>query len=107
MLLLDEPSAGLAQAESETLGPLLRSLREAAGCAMVVVAHDVPLLLATCDRLVAMYLGRVIASGDTRCSSTSCSREGTGSATWARRSLRPPGHQRADQGIPPLDGHLL
>jgi len=30
---------------------------------LVVVEHDVPLLLAACDRLVAMDLGRVIADG--------------------------------------------
>jgi ABC-type branched-subunit amino acid transport system ATPase component/ABC-type branched-subunit amino acid transport system permease subunit len=63
VLLLDEPSAGLAQAEAEALGPLLRRVRDASGCAVVIVAHDVPLLLAACDRLAAMDLGRVIAAG--------------------------------------------
>jgi branched-chain amino acid transport system ATP-binding protein len=64
VLLLDEPSAGLAQAEAEALGPLLRRVRDASGCAVVIVAHDVPLLLAACDRLAAMDLGRVIAVGN-------------------------------------------
>src|SRR5581483_3154775 len=64
VLLLDEPSAGLAQAEAEALGPLLRRVRDASGCAVVIVAHDVPLLLAACDRLAAMDLGRVIAAGN-------------------------------------------
>jgi ABC-type branched-subunit amino acid transport system ATPase component/ABC-type branched-subunit amino acid transport system permease subunit len=63
VLLLDEPSAGLAQAEAEALGPLLRRVRDASGCAVVIVAHDVPLLLAACDRLAAMDLGRIIAAG--------------------------------------------
>ncbi|MEW6476952.1 MAG: ATP-binding cassette domain-containing protein, partial [Actinomycetota bacterium] len=63
VLLLDEPSAGLAQAEAEALGPLLRQVRDTTGCAVVIVAHDVPLLLAASDRLAAMDLGRVIATG--------------------------------------------
>jgi ABC-type branched-subunit amino acid transport system ATPase component len=63
VLLLDEPSAGIAQKEAEAMGPLLRRLQEATGAAIVIVEHDVPLLLATCDRLVAMELGRVIADG--------------------------------------------
>jgi branched-chain amino acid transport system ATP-binding protein len=63
VLLLDEPSAGIAQREAEALGPLLRRLRDATGVAMVIVEHDVPLLRATCDRLVAMDLGSVIADG--------------------------------------------
>ncbi|MFP5579614.1 MAG: ATP-binding cassette domain-containing protein [Acidimicrobiia bacterium] len=63
LLLLDEPSAGIAQRESEALGPVLRRLRDATGAAMVIVEHDVPLLRATCDRLVAMDLGSVITDG--------------------------------------------
>jgi ABC-type branched-subunit amino acid transport system ATPase component len=64
VVLLDEPSAGIAQKESEALAPLLRRLRDATGAAVVIVEHDVPLLLATCDRLVAMELGQVIADGE-------------------------------------------
>lgn len=64
ILLLDEPSAGIAQRESEALGPLLKKIRDVTGATIAIVEHDVPLLLATCDRLVAMELGRVIADGD-------------------------------------------
>ncbi|MDP1818969.1 MAG: ATP-binding cassette domain-containing protein [Acidimicrobiales bacterium] len=63
VLLLDEPSAGIAQREAEALGPLLRRLRDATGSALVIVEHDVALLRSTCDRLVAMDLGAVIAVG--------------------------------------------
>ena len=63
VLLLDEPSAGLAEPETEALGGLLRRVRDRTGCAIVIVAHDVPLLLSVADRLVAMDLGRVIADG--------------------------------------------
>lgn len=64
ILMLDEPSAGIAQRESEALGPLLKRIRDVIGATILIVEHDVPLLLATCDRLVAMELGRVIADGD-------------------------------------------
>ncbi|MGC1511783.1 MAG: ATP-binding cassette domain-containing protein [Acidimicrobiales bacterium] len=63
VLLLDEPSAGIAQRESEALGPLLTRVRDATGAAMVIVEHDVPLLVAVCDRLIAMSLGEIIADG--------------------------------------------
>src|SRR5207248_480687 len=58
-----EPSAGLAEPETQELGRLLLRVRDRTGCAIVIVAHDVPLLLAIADRLVAMDLGRVIADG--------------------------------------------
>ncbi|HEV7535610.1 MAG TPA: ABC transporter ATP-binding protein, partial [Acidimicrobiia bacterium] len=63
VLLLDEPSAGLAEPETEALGAMLRRVRDRTGCAIVIVAHDVPLLLAIADRLVAMDLGRVVTDG--------------------------------------------
>ena len=63
MLLLDEPSAGLARAEAEALGPVLKGIRDATGAALVLVEHDVPLLRATCDRLIALDGGRIIATG--------------------------------------------
>jgi branched-chain amino acid transport system ATP-binding protein len=63
VLLLDEPSAGLARAEAEALGPVLKGIRDATGAALILVEHDVPLLRATCDRLIALDAGRIIASG--------------------------------------------
>ena len=63
VVLLDEPSSGIAQRETEELGPLLRRVRAETGCAMLVIAHDMPLISAVCDRLMALDLGRVIADG--------------------------------------------
>ncbi|HEX3828353.1 MAG TPA: ATP-binding cassette domain-containing protein [Sporichthyaceae bacterium] len=63
VLLLDEPAAGLARAEAELMGPLLRRIREATNSAMVIVEHDVGLLRRTCDRIVALDAGRVVAVG--------------------------------------------
>jgi branched-chain amino acid transport system ATP-binding protein len=63
VLILDEPSSGIAQRESESLGPLLRQIRDETGCALLVIEHDMPLIAGLCDRLVALDQGRVIASG--------------------------------------------
>lgn len=63
VLLLDEPSGGVAQAETEALAPLLRRVAAETGCAMVVIEHDMTLLAGLCDRLVALELGGVIAQG--------------------------------------------
>ena len=64
VLILDEPSSGIAQRETEALGPLLRQIRDETGCALLVIEHDMPLISSLSDRLVALDLGRVIASGD-------------------------------------------
>jgi ABC-type branched-subunit amino acid transport system ATPase component/ABC-type branched-subunit amino acid transport system permease subunit len=63
VVLLDEPTAGVAQKETEALPALLRQVRADTGCTMVVIDHDMPLLTSLCDRLVALELGQVIATG--------------------------------------------
>jgi branched-chain amino acid transport system ATP-binding protein len=63
VLLLDEPSSGLAQAETEALGPALLRIVKDTGCAMLVIEHDLPLITNISDRLLAMELGRPVAAG--------------------------------------------
>jgi len=63
LLLLDEPTAGVAQREAEAFGPLLRRIRDELDCAILIVEHDMPLLMGLCDRVYAMDAGRVIAVG--------------------------------------------
>ena len=63
VLLLDEPTAGVAQREAEAFGPLLRRVRDDLDCAIVIVEHDMPLLMGLCDRVYAMVEGQVIAEG--------------------------------------------
>lgn len=62
VLLLDEPAAGLNQAETTFLGSLLRDLQDE-GVSVLVVDHKIDFLDALVDRLVVLELGRVIASG--------------------------------------------
>ncbi|MGQ0832257.1 MAG: MFS transporter [Microthrixaceae bacterium] len=63
VLLLDEPSSGIAQREAEALGPLLLRIRELTGASILVIEHDVPLLSAITDRMIALDLGRVVTIG--------------------------------------------
>jgi ABC-type branched-subunit amino acid transport system ATPase component/ABC-type branched-subunit amino acid transport system permease subunit len=63
VLVLDEPSSGIAQREAEALAPLLERIRTETHCAMLVIEHDMPLITAVSDRLLALELGRVIAEG--------------------------------------------
>src|SRR5581483_2746097 len=63
VLLLDEPSSGIAQRETEALGDLLLQLRDTTGASLVVIEHDIPLVTSIADELVCLHLGRVIARG--------------------------------------------
>jgi ABC-type branched-subunit amino acid transport system ATPase component/ABC-type branched-subunit amino acid transport system permease subunit len=63
VLLLDEPTAGVAQRETEAFPPLLRRIRDDLDCAILIVEHDMPMLMGLCDRIYAMESGRVIAEG--------------------------------------------
>jgi ABC-type branched-subunit amino acid transport system ATPase component len=63
LLLLDEPSSGVAQRETEALGLLLARVREELDTTMVVIEHDIPLVMAIADRIIAMESGSIIADG--------------------------------------------
>ncbi|MEX2537787.1 MAG: MFS transporter [Actinomycetota bacterium] len=63
LLLLDEPSTGIAQAEAENLAPLLRRVRHETGCSMLVIEHDMTLISEVADELLAMDQGATIARG--------------------------------------------
>jgi len=63
LLLLDEPTAGIAQREAEAFVPLLGRLHELSGTTIVLVEHDVPLVFALCTRVVMMETGTVVSSG--------------------------------------------
>ncbi|MFI6825515.1 ATP-binding cassette domain-containing protein [Kribbella sp. NPDC050241] len=62
-LLLDEPSSGVAQRETEALGPLLVDLKKELDLTLVVIEHDIPLIMGISDRIIAMADGHLIAEG--------------------------------------------
>jgi branched-chain amino acid transport system ATP-binding protein len=63
LLLLDEPSSGIAQRETEALAPLLQRIKHETGCALLLIEHDMPLISEISDRLIALELGRPICEG--------------------------------------------
>ena len=63
VLLLDEPSSGIAQSEAEGLAPLLRRIQHETGATMIVIEHDVPLLTRVADELLVMATGQVLTRG--------------------------------------------
>ena len=63
VLCLDEPTAGVAQRETEAFGPLIKEIRRELGAAMLVIEHDMPLIMSISDRVYCLEVGRVIAEG--------------------------------------------
>lgn len=63
ILLLDEPAAGLDDAETRELSHMIRRLAEVWGLGIMLVEHDMGLVMSVCDRLVVLEFGRKIAEG--------------------------------------------
>ena len=63
VILLDEPTSGIAQREVEALAPVIRRLRDEMGASLVIVEHDIPFVSGVSDRLLALEQGLVIATG--------------------------------------------
>ncbi len=63
VLLLDEPTGGVAQREAEAFGPLIVRIQQELGAAMLVIEHDMPLIMSISDRVYCLEAGAVIAEG--------------------------------------------
>ncbi|MFT5223544.1 MAG: ABC-type branched-subunit amino acid transport system ATPase component [Glaciecola sp.] len=63
IVLLDEPTAGLAQRETEAFGPMLQWIRDQLKCAVLIIEQDMPLVSTVSDRVYALQTGRIIAEG--------------------------------------------
>jgi branched-chain amino acid transport system permease protein len=64
LLLLDEPAAGMNEAESDELLANIRRIRAALECSIVVVDHDLRLIMELCDRIQVLDQGSTIAVGE-------------------------------------------
>ena len=63
-LLLDEPAAGMNDAETETLLHTLSELPKKRGLGLLIIDHDMGLIMCLCHRLHVLASGRTIAEGD-------------------------------------------
>ncbi len=64
VLCLDEPTAGVAQRETEAFGPLLLEIRKELSASILVIEHDMPLIMSISDRVYCLEAGTVIAEGE-------------------------------------------
>ena len=63
LLLLDEPAAGLNPTEKGRLSTLLRTAVLESGCALLLVEHDMPMVMALVERVIVLDFGRKLAEG--------------------------------------------
>jgi ABC-type branched-subunit amino acid transport system ATPase component/ABC-type branched-subunit amino acid transport system permease subunit len=63
VLCLDEPTAGLAQRETEAFGPLIVTVQRELGASVLLIEHDMPLIMGISDHVYCLEAGTVIAEG--------------------------------------------
>ena len=60
---LDEPTAGIAQRESEAFGPLILSIRAELAASLFVIEHDMPVIMGISDRVYCLEAGQMLSEG--------------------------------------------
>ena len=63
MIILDEPAAGLNDAETEDLTEIIRVIRDDFNCTIFLVEHDMNLVMNVCDTVCAISFGKLLAIG--------------------------------------------
>ena len=63
LLLLDEPTAGMAREEIPMLMEVIQSVREAGNKTIILVEHKMDLVMNVSDRISVMHQGRLLAEG--------------------------------------------
>jgi branched-chain amino acid transport system ATP-binding protein len=64
LLLMDEPTAGMAPAERAALMALTRKLATDLGLAVLFTEHDMDIVFGVADRILVLHQGELIAEGD-------------------------------------------
>ncbi len=62
-LLLDEPAAGLSEAEGEQLVEILRNVLADFGCGILLIEHDMSIVMKLCPRVQVLDDGRTLRIG--------------------------------------------
>ena len=65
LVLLDEPAAGLPDAETEHMGEVIRKIPDEIGAMTILVDHDMTLVSACCTTTAVLDFGKLLASGPT------------------------------------------
>jgi branched-chain amino acid transport system ATP-binding protein len=60
---MDEPAAGLHEAEIPAFAAVVRSLRDDHSCGVLLIDHNVALIMEVCDRVHVLDRGRTLAEG--------------------------------------------
>lgn len=63
LIIMDEPAAGLNDAETDALASTIRAVRDRYNCAILLVEHDMRLVMGVCDRICAISFGKFLAIG--------------------------------------------
>jgi len=64
LLLLDEPSSGLNIEETQDMAFWIKDIQSELGITVLIIEHDMRLVAAVSDRVLALNNGRVLAEGD-------------------------------------------
>jgi len=62
-VLMDEPAAGLHEAEIPDFAAVVRSVRDDHGAGVLLIDHNVGLIMEVCDRIQVLDRGRTLAQG--------------------------------------------
>ena len=65
LIIMDEPAAGLNDAETRELTATIRKIRDAFGVTILLVEHDMGLVMDVCDTVYAISFGQMLAIGTT------------------------------------------
>ena len=66
LLIADEPTTGLDVTTQAGIMDLLRSLQARSDMALLLISHDLALVSTMCHRIVVLYRGEIVETGETR-----------------------------------------
>jgi oligopeptide/dipeptide ABC transporter ATP-binding protein len=107
LVILDEPTTALDVVSQAKILTRMRTLQSQLGFAMLLITHDLPLLLCTCDRVAIMYAGKLVEAAHTQALSARQAHPYTAGLMRCFPPLRgPKARVRSIPGFPPRLSNL-